>query len=125
MRNRWLMYCLVAFAVTVLLRLFDPWVDDVLYYQWRHGPVDVAVSEETAWNEDELKLGGLDILLEDDLDDCACFQKSEHYLWNRGCDRHYGPEYPVTPPWVPYWIVNWTELRHIIPDYTEHCPDVD
>ena len=28
---------------------------------------------------------------------------------------------PVRPPWVPRWVVNWTLLAHIVPDYVEHC----
>ena len=44
--------------------------------------------------------------------------------WRDSCDdTHFGPGYPVKPPWVPWWVVHWTLLVPLVPDYAVQCPE--
>ena len=43
--------------------------------------------------------------------------------WRLHCnDRHGLPEYIVKPPWVPTWVMAYTLLRYVVPDYSGRCP---
>jgi hypothetical protein len=49
------------------------------------------------------------------------------YMWHYDCasflepHAHYVESLPVRPPWVPIWVVRWTLLAYVVPDYVRQC----
>ncbi len=141
MRNRWLLPILVQFGIIVLLQVFDPMVDEILYSpwwkRWQRGPVQYAETIEVEPGADLSFLSELPPPESMIVSEEAHVHVPTHHPndWEYGCEQYlYHKQYAesqgvqyvpsqVKPPWVPYWIVRWTELARIVPDYTEHCPD--
>ena len=133
----------------MLLQVFDPLVDEILYSPWwKRWQRSIVVYGETIEVEPDADLS---FLLETPDPESMIVSEPTHIHeikphpndWEYSCASYlihkphsepyaerdvesYGIRYlpiPVKPPWVPRWVVQWTELARIVPDYTEHCPD--
>ena len=122
----WRASILGACALLALATLFYPWLDDHVFWDWwRPNGTGVAVplralaegeTYEPVRDTYEPYPSAFDRGI-GELGECiGC--------WRVSCDdTHSGPDTPVKPPWVPWWVMDWTLLVHVVPDYAAHCPD--
>ena len=109
--------CMALFAAV----LFHPWLEyRVSSLWWRPvGPVEHATRIVQPGDNTEMHAGQPDPpVTNPQTHASACPQ-----CWNVDCrDTHFGPDYPVKPPWVPLWVIEWTLLVHVVPDHSGQCP---
>ena len=126
MKYKPLVAIIIVAALTVVL--FTPWLIFHMQFlwedrQWESETVTVVTLQVVGPGEtpvpfefDDVPDMSTPVIDYDKVDVC-------YRCWRLHCyDMHSGENYPVIPPWVPVWVMDYTLLYHVVPDYSERCP---
>lgn len=103
----------------VAMLLFYPWLDYRVssLRWWPVGPVEHATNIVQCNESTTTHIQRPTLPVTPPHTHGACPQ-----CWNVDCnDTHFGPDFPVKPPWVPLWVVRWTLLVYLVPDHSGQC----